>query len=207
MIELMQVHSCSVVRGKAQGPLFRDLSLSVRAGRRYLISGPSGSGKTTLALVLAGLLKPTSGRVVRMKPLQQRAAPIRMVFQDPFASMNPLWKVGDWLEDNSPSVNSLERLLALCKDFDLSRALLDSYPLELSGGECQRFNLVCALAGEPLLLILDEATSMVDAATRRLMRQLIDRQCAELGTAIINIEHRIADVAGEGISIRDEADC
>lgn len=76
--------------------------------------------------------------------------------------MNPRWKVRDWLKDNCALPADLRPAVDLCDQLGLHPELLEKRPLELSGGECQRFNLIGALLGDPLLLILDEATSMVD---------------------------------------------
>lgn len=189
MTELLRLESCSVFREGRLLPVFHDISLAVRAGERLNIIGPSGSGKTTLALVIAGLLKPSTGRVVRLPPLRRRRAPIRMIFQDPFASMNPRWRVGDWLKDNCPTPASLDHLVDLCDKLELPLDLLQQHPLELSGGECQRFNLIGALLGNPLLLILDEALSMVDGRAAQAMDMLIESQRDGCGMGVIAIEH------------------
>jgi peptide/nickel transport system ATP-binding protein len=206
MTVLLRLDRCGLLRGDARRPIFRDVSFEFRVGRRYAISGPSGSGKTTLALVIAGLLKPSTGSVVRFEAFQKRTAPVRMVFQDPFAGMDPLWKVRDWLDDVGQASNRADRLDELCKAVELTPQLLDRYPLELSGGECQRFNVVCALLGDPLLLILDEATSMVDATTRQMIRSIVESHCANSSITVINIEHGDVDTASEALSIRLETD-
>lgn len=206
MTELLRLESCGHTWEGASEPLFQNVSAVVRAGERHSISGPSGSGKTTLALIMAGLLKPSRGRVVRTPALKSRRAPVRMIFQDPFASMDPLWRVREWLKDNCPKATPFERVIELCTEFELPLDLLDRYPLELSGGECQRFNLISALLGEPLLLILDEATSMVDKRAARQMVMLIERQRHDRELSVINIEHSILDSSNEVMSIRGVRD-
>jgi peptide/nickel transport system ATP-binding protein len=202
MAELIRLESCGLIREGAQEPLFENLTITVDSGERYSITGPSGSGKTSLALVIAGLLQPTSGRLVRQHALKQRRAPLRMVFQDPFASMNPLWTVREWLTDNIFQSGRFERVPELCDLLGLSLKLLERYPLQLSGGECQRFNLVCALAGTPALLLLDEATSMVDQCTAKRMKAVIESQCRQSDMTIVSIEHRSDDGVQGGLSIQ-----
>jgi ABC-type dipeptide/oligopeptide/nickel transport system ATPase subunit len=189
MTELLRLESCSAVREGRSTPVIQDISLTVTAGERHLITGPSGAGKTTLGLVIAGLLKPSSGRRTLAPAMRRHPAPIRMVFQDPFAGMNPRWTVRHWLKDNCPTLADPNSCVDLCDQLDLDLDLLDKHPLELSGGECQRFNLVGALLGNPLLLILDEATSMVDRQAARAMESLVQSRRERSDTAVVVIEH------------------
>ena len=201
MTELLRLEACSVFREGRLTPVIQDISLTISAGEHLSIAGPSGAGKTTLALIIAGLLKPSSGRRIPMPAIRAHRAPIRMVFQDPFASMNPRWSVRDWLKDNGPTLTGSGDYSDLCGQLDLDPDLLDKHPLELSGGECQRFNLVGALVGKPILLILDEATSMVDEHTARAMEALVQFHRDRLGTAIIAIQHN-AEISHGQLSIQ-----
>ena len=200
MMELIRLESCSVVRDGRLLPVIRDISLTVRAGERLSITGPSGSGKTTLALVIAGLLRPTTGQVIRMPPMFRRRAPIRMIFQDPFANMNPRWKVCDWLKDNCLAPAALKHVVGLCTELELHHDLLQRHPLELSGGECQRFNLIGALLGNPTLLILDEAMSMVDEMTAKTMETVVNSRREHSNISIVVVEHS-ANVSADQLSI------
>jgi len=114
--------------------------------------------------------------------------------------MNPRWRVGEWLKDNH-SLPASPSCAELCGQLDLDLNLLDKYPLELSGGECQRFNLVGALLGNPLLLILDEAASMVDAKAAHAMESLVQSCRERLNMAIIAIEHN-AEISEPQLSIQ-----
>ncbi|TMJ20505.1 MAG: ATP-binding cassette domain-containing protein [Alphaproteobacteria bacterium] len=197
MVELLRLESCSITREGRLLPVMRDISLAVNEGERLLISGASGVGKTTLALLIAGLLKPSAGRRIQLPPMHQQPAPIRMIFQDPFASMNPRWKVRDWLKDNRALPADLRPALDLCDQLELHPDLLEKRPLELSGGECQRFNLIGAMLGNPLLLILDEATSMVDKQTALAMQRLVEKRRADSGMAVVAIEHDAVVSSGQ----------
>jgi peptide/nickel transport system ATP-binding protein len=199
--ELLQLESCTLRRPGQEAPVFEDVSVVLRTGEKLAINGPSGCGKTTLALIIAGLLQPSSGRRLIMPLMQGRSDPIRMIFQDPFGAMNPRWRVSDWIRDNCPRAVEAKRIKDLCDRLLLPHELLQSYPLELSGGECQRFNLLIAVLGEPLLLILDEATSMVDRQAAEAMEEVIYSFTNTSALALVVIEHS-AEEAAEALSLR-----
>jgi peptide/nickel transport system ATP-binding protein len=200
MTELLRLEACTFRHRGSANPLFEDVSLVLRAGEKVAITGSSGCGKTTLALLIAGLLLPTSGRRLTMPTMRDRRAPVRMIFQDPFAAMNPRWTVAEWLRDNCAASVSAERVGDLCDRLLLPHELLHRYPLELSGGECQRFNLLLALLGDPLLLILDEAMSMVDGQAAQAMNAAVSSFTARSPAVLVIIEHS-AERAAEGLTV------
>lgn len=201
MTELLQLEACTFRQRGSTDPLFENISLVLRTGETLAISGYSGCGKTTLALVIAGLLRPTSGRRMMMPALRNRPAPVRMIFQDPFAAMNPRWTVGEWVRDNCAPPSSAKQVGDLCDRLLLPHELLQRYPLELSGGECQRFNLLLALLGDPLLLILDEARSMVDGEAAQAMNAAISSFTTRSPAALVIIDHS-AEGAAESLTLK-----
>lgn len=141
------------------------------------------------------------GSINRSNALLKTRAPVRMVFQDPFASINPKWTIGKWLADLHPASDWVGRLEELCEEFSLAPQLLSRRPMELSGGECQRFNIVGALLGRPKILILDEATAMVSAGMSSEIDAIIAKQQSHDKFAVVSIKHAAAK--GDTVQHRD----
>jgi oligopeptide transport system ATP-binding protein len=173
------------------------------------IVGESGSGKSSLGRAVVGLQKPTSGSVLfggndryaRIKTEQSVRKTAQIVFQDPYASLNPrktiVRAIGDPLEYNGLCRNPAERrqrvreLLALV---GLSDDALDRYPHEFSGGQLQRACIAKALALESELIVCDEAVSALDAIHRRNILDLLVRLKETLGISYLFISHDLAAV-------------
>jgi len=165
------------------------------------LAGESGSGKTTLARMILGMIEPSGGDLVfkdrNVLTLKARERSqwfrreVQPVFQDPFATFNPLRRIDSYLYEtarNFPSDVTIERALA---DVGLSlREVLGRYPNELSGGQLQRVSIARALLTSPSLLVADEPVSMLDASLRmsivNLFRELKERQ------SVIYITHDLA---------------
>src|SRR5580658_3059235 len=188
-----------------------DVSISIGERQIVALAGESGSGKSTLARLLARLFKPTGGDILYLgKPLsaaRSRADLLRyrgdvpMVFQDPFASINPVFRVSHGvmrcLKLHRPELSADQRREEAERVFEavgLSPAaeVLQRFPHELSGGQRQRVGFAQALALRPKLILADEPVSMLDVSIRigllNLMAQLRDEQ----GVSILYITHDIA---------------
>lgn len=170
------------------------------------IAGESGSGKTTLARTILGLVRPTSGRVLyrgvdiskmdRVAYAQFRRE-VQVVFQDPFESYNPFYKVDHVLQTPIKRYN-LARSRAATRDLVI-KALqtvglradetLGRYPHQLSGGQRQRVMVARAVMLEPRLIVADEPVSMVDASLRATILETLREMNEKLGISILYITH------------------
>ena len=187
------------------------VGFTIARGETFALVGESGSGKSTVARMVVGLLPPSAGDVritgVSMTDPAQAAARrrlrrrIQMVFQDPYASMNPRWRVGrivaepirafDLIQGEAAIVARVGELLSLVGLHPDDRA---KYPHEFSGGQRQRVAIARALASEAEFLVGDEPTSALDVSVQaqilNLMRDLQDR----LGLTYLFISHNLAVV-------------
>ena len=202
-----------IERDFAEIKALRGISLSLRPGRALALVGESGSGKSTCARIIARLDAPTAGEItLRGKSLTapctaaedkayRRA--IQMVFQDPFASLNPVFTVRHHvarplaLHGHARTKAELsQRVSDLLTDVGLDPAVTaHKFPHELSGGQRQRVNIARALAVEPEVLVADEPTSMLDVSIRLGILELLARIKRERQLALLYITHDIATAA------------
>lgn len=172
------------------GALFTGIDLTVRPGERVAISAPSGAGKTTLCRILAGYLRPSRGTVeidgVNIASFAGRPMPVQLLWQQPELAFDPRARISTSLLDaGSVSKESMDRLL---DKFDAKSSWLNRYPHELSGGELMRLCMVRALMVDPVYLIADEATAMLDAVTQaQLMGKMV--RLTEEGLGLIFVSH------------------
>ena len=189
------------------------VSFTIRAGRTLALVGESGSGKTTVGKAVLQLLRRTAriegaallegqaldaldGEALRTA---RRAAQI--VFQDPFASLNPRMRVNEILEEGVASLrpdvtraDRIERVAALLEKVGLRRDALNRYPHEFSGGQRQRLAIARALAVEPRLIVADEPTSALDVSVQAQILNLLKQLQQELGVAYLFITHNFGVV-------------
>lgn len=186
------------------------VSLAISAGRTLALVGESGCGKTTVGKALLQLIKPTVGSVrlagselVGMSAKRLRAARrhMQMVFQDPFASLNPRMRVGEIIAEGMAALGTDARSMveadvlgALLKQVGLPDEALNRYPHEFSGGQRQRIAIARALAVQPEVLICDEPTSALDVSVQAQILNLLKRLQEELGVAYLFITHNFAVV-------------
>ena len=176
--------------------------------------GESGSGKSTVARALLGLSPVSGGRVLwRGTPLdgmdaaQERAyrRSVQMVFQDPYAALNPRMRVGRLIAEplwtHRPDLGRREtraRVEAALAAVRLPAAFAARLPRQLSGGQAQRVNIARAIVSEPELLICDEAVSALDVSVQAEILDLLERLRAELGLAMLFITHDLAVIRRMG---------
>ncbi|KFL25749.1 ABC transporter ATP-binding protein [Devosia sp. 17-2-E-8] len=179
------------------------VDFEIMRGQTLAIVGESGSGKSTTARALMGLVPPTRG-VIETGEARHRAAhaqrPLQMVFQDPFASLNPRLTVRNILAEPAIAAGQAndealkKRMEALLERVGLKPDSLDRYPHEFSGGQRQRLCIARALMLNPDVVVLDEAVSALDVSVQaRVLELLIDLQ-KEYGLAYLFISHDMAVV-------------
>ncbi|GAB3188350.1 ABC transporter ATP-binding protein [Hydrogenophaga aquatica] len=188
---------------QAQGRKVRALagvSLDVPRGTTFSLVGESGCGKTTLARIVAGLDRASSGSVQFAAGQGARPPRVQMVFQDPYASLNPRWKIGRTIaepmvfQNLRPAGQTAARVAELLQRVGLSAADAEKYPHEFSGGQRQRISIARALAGEPDFLVCDEPTSALDVSVQAQILNLLKRLEAEDGLTSLFISHNLAVV-------------
>ncbi|OKP18153.1 dipeptide ABC transporter ATP-binding protein [Serratia fonticola] len=194
------------------GQAFRALdrvSFSVQRGTTHALVGESGSGKTTLARCLLGFQRPDAGQIVidgvdftRLKgeALRQFRRRIQLVYQNPFASLDPAQTLYQAIEEpllNFEPVAKAERYRRVRELFErvaLPAELLTRKPRELSGGQRQRVAIARALILQPRVLVLDEATSALDVTVQAQILRLLQQLQQELGLTYLFISHDLATV-------------
>lgn len=187
-----------------------DVSFEIARGETLALVGESGCGKSTIARMLVGLYKPSRGQVrfdgVDLSDLssasgRQMRSRLQMIFQDPYASLNPRWKVADIIAEPIRVHRTMTgkdaiaaRIEALLKQVGLSGADAVKYPHQFSGGQRQRLSIARALASRPEFLVCDEPTSALDVSVQAQVLNLMrDIQRAD-GLTYLFISHNLAVV-------------
>jgi peptide/nickel transport system ATP-binding protein len=179
------------------------VDLVVPSGQVVGLVGESGSGKSTLARAAVGLVAPAAGKILLDgKPVPRRGRrPLQMVFQDPYASLDPRMTAGESIAEaipRSPAARSRDRrhdeAARLTELVGLPAGTVDKFPAELSGGQRQRVALARALAGRPDVIIADEITSALDVSTQGAVLNLVRDLQRELRLSMLFISHNLAVV-------------
>jgi|TARA_X000000950_G_C13834004_1_gene627395 peptide/nickel transport system ATP-binding protein len=189
-----------------------DVSFRIAKGETYALVGESGSGKSTIARMIVGLERPDSGRIgidghtvfdevngqVQDNSLRQK---LQMVFQSPYSSLNPRWRVGDILVEPirafgliKDPVAQQQRVRELLDQVGLSAPDADRYPHEFSGGQRQRISIARALASKPQFIVCDEPTSALDVSVQAQVLNLLKMLQRELQLTYLFISHDMAVV-------------
>jgi peptide/nickel transport system ATP-binding protein len=187
-----------------------DLSFSLSRGRTLALVGESGCGKTTVGKAILQLIKPTGGQIQLqgreltglsrqvLRPLRRR---MQMIFQDPFASLNPRLGVGEIIAEGmtalgveSHDAGRTAAIATLLQQVGLDASAAQRYPHEFSGGQRQRIAIARALAVQPELIVCDEPTSALDVSVQAQILNLLKSLQDQLGLAYLFITHNFAVV-------------
>ncbi|WP_405020373.1 ABC transporter ATP-binding protein [Kitasatospora sp. NBC_00070] len=185
-----------------------DVSFEVRPGETLGLVGESGCGKSTTGRMLVRLLDPTAGQVAFQgkditRTTQRELRPLRrkfqMIFQDPFASLNPRQTVQQIIAaplraQDTPAAEINREVRDLVQLVGLAPEHLDRYPHQFSGGQAQRIGIARALATRPELVVADEPVSALDVSIQAQIVGLMERLQRELGVAYVFIAHDLAVV-------------
>lgn len=184
--------------------VLQDISFDIPDGQIFGVFGKSGIGKSTLAKVLCGVYPPDAGAVTldgqtlvsANHPYDRRLGiHIQMVYQQPYATLDPSQKIGAGFTELiryhrfSPKGKELSLTKEMLDKVGLAPQILAHLPHQISGGEAQRVAIARCLLFRPKLLILDEATSMLDVSTQANVLGMVRRQMRESGGSILLISH------------------
>ena len=208
---ILALENVSKVFGRADKPVYaaRNVSFALHPGRTLALVGESGSGKTTAARLIMREYSPDEGRLLfrgaplgkgDAKALKAYRSSVQMVFQDPFASLNPTHTIRYHLERplklHQKGLTSAERRAAIVELLERvkldPKLIMSKFPHELSGGQRQRISIARALAVNPQVIVADEPTSMLDVSVRQGILNLLNDMKAELKLALLYITHDIA---------------
>ena len=188
-----------------------DVSFKIPRGKTFSLVGESGCGKSTVARLVVGLHNATRGKILfegadmaglkgraETEPLRKR---LQMIFQDPYASLNPRWRVADIIAEPIRAHKTLSgrRVIAarvgeLLEQVGLSAADGEKFPHEFSGGQRQRISIARALASNPEFLVCDEPTSALDVSVQAQILNLMKALQRDLGLTYLFISHDLAVV-------------
>ncbi len=196
-------------RPRTQLKAVNGVSFTIRQGETLALVGESGCGKSTVARMLVGLYEPTNGHIrfdgeplARLSSREGKALRrrLQMIFQDPYASLNPRWRVARIIAEPLKVHGGLTqaerdiRVDALLEQVGLSASDRNRYPHQFSGGQRQRISIARALAARPEFLVCDEPTSALDVSVQAQVLNLMKRLQRELGLTYLFISHNLAVV-------------
>jgi peptide/nickel transport system ATP-binding protein len=200
---LVEAHGLVKEYGAAHR-VVNDVSFAIRRGETLGLVGESGSGKSTVARMLLRLVEPTAGEVkyqgrnlLVANPQEMRALRRRMqiVFQDPYAALNPRMRVRDILAEpfairnEKPAEGLAARLTEMLRTVGMDGSALERFPHEFSGGQRQRINIARALALRPDFLVLDEPVSALDVSVGAQVVNLLRQLQRDHGLTYLFISH------------------
>jgi peptide/nickel transport system ATP-binding protein len=186
-----------------------DVSFEIRPGETFGLVGESGCGKTTIGRMMVALERPTAGKIefagnelgtLSSKQIRKLRSDLQLVFQDPYASLDPRMRVGTILreplaiQDIGTRDEQRVRTVELLDEVGLSQSALDRFPHEFSGGQRQRIGLARALALNPRLIVADEPVSALDVSIRSQILNLMKRLQADHALTYLVISHDLSVV-------------
>ena len=186
-----------------------DVSFAIEKGKTFGLVGESGSGKSTCAKMIVGLLRPSSGHITvdghdiwaGGAGHKERRKRVQMIFQDPYASLNPRWRVADIIAEPMRTLgiarNRTEvdhRVAELLTRVRLDPSVMRKFPHEFSGGQRQRIAIARALSSQPEFIVCDEPTSALDVSVQAQVLDLMQELQNEFGLTYLLISHNLAVV-------------
>ncbi len=200
---MLEIKTCCKSFGNQT--VLQNVSMTIPDGSIIGVSGASGIGKSTLAKILCGVMPPDAGEVsldgkLLVSPKEaydrKRGLAIQMVYQQPYATLDPAQKIGAGLRELisyhrlTKNRQETEKLISdILAQMQLPAKILAHLPRQISGGEAQRVALARCLLLRPKLLILDEATSMLDVSTQANLLALVKAQMIPSGGSVLFISH------------------
>ena len=204
------VKSSSLKRSNGFVKAVDDISFDVKVGETFGIVGESGCGKSTMGKSVIRLIEPTDGKVIldgqdftalKGKELKKARENIKLIFQDPYASLNPRMTVKDIIGEPIDIAKIYktkkerdDRIIEVMKQVGLNLDYLYRYPHEFSGGQRQRIGIARAIALQPKLIICDEPVSALDVSIQAKIINLLKKKKKKLGIAYIFISHDLSVV-------------
>lgn len=183
---MLEAKGVSFRYGKKEAYVLKDLNLQIKSGETVGLMAPSGHGKTTLCKLLAGYEKPTEGSILLDGvPLAKKKGycPVQMIWQHGILALDPKMRMKDSLNEGGVVPGQILQGLGIKEEW------MERFPVELSGGELQRFCIARALGPEARFLLADEMTAMLDLISQCHIWTFLQREARERGLGILAVSH------------------
>ncbi len=207
-IDLSKSFAVGDKKSKSSVYPLKSVSLTIDNGKKIGLVGESGEGKSTLANILCGIEKPDGGSVLldgkslffgKNKYDKKAGVKVQLIPQKPLLALDPTQRIGSAIKETlvfsktaKRGKDAQEKALWLFDVVGLERTLFSRLPVHLSGGQAQRAVIARALATNPQILVCDESTSMLDAATQKNIIELLDALVKERDVSLLFVSHDVA---------------